>query len=294
MQQTVELEAETQNSDVRDMVEPCYFTLPELQADMLCTLTETLSVLPVTTNPPTLISTIPPGVKLRQATCLGAPRVTAPLSGQLPMSSAFVSGTTVMIRPAPTVTRFSHQMAGQVALVQSAGTTLRAPFITQGTVLPPGAKLLAHVPAQFVPIVTGMPRGKAPSTGAITSTSGAASWMATMQPILPAGGAISTSHPSTVGLSSAPPGGSVVTSAEGTKQAGSEGKAEPGPGASSPSKENAGEKKDSGNEGSDFDPVSAMEWKDGVGQLPGSDLKVGSYPCSDKNRNTGKYVYQMA
>jgi len=103
-----------------------------------------------------------------------------------------------------------------------------------------------------------------------------------MQPILPAGGAICTvtSHPSTVGLSSAPPSGSVVTStlastAEGTKQVGSHSK--PGPGASSPGKENAGEKKDSGNEGSDFDPVSAMEWKDGVGQLPGSDLKVGSY-----------------
>ena len=244
-----------------------------------------LSVLPVTTNPPTLISTIPPSVKLRPAACLGTPRAAAPLSAQLPMSSAFVSGTTVMIRPAPTVTRFSHQMTGQVALVQSAGTTLRAPFITSGTVLPPGAKLLAHVPAQFMPIVTGLPRGKGPSTGAITSTSGAAAWMATMQPILPAGGTTSTvtSHPSTVGLSSAPPGGSVVMSAsastaEGTKQAGSGSKSDPGPGGSSPSKENVGEKKDSGNEGSDFDPVTAMEWKDGVGQLPGSDLKVGSYP----------------
>jgi len=37
MQQTVE--AEKQNSVVRDMVEPRYFTLPELQGDM-CMLTE--------------------------------------------------------------------------------------------------------------------------------------------------------------------------------------------------------------------------------------------------------------
>ena len=264
------------------------YILRSIQVSILCALIlrKLLPVLAANLGMPTLISTMPSSMKLPPNLCLAAPRATTSLSGQLPISSTFVNGTTMMIRPAPPAARFSNQMA----LVQSAGTKMRAPFITPGTVLPPGAKLLAHVPAQFVPMVTSMPRGKAPSGGVLTSTSAtvatsltdATLWMASMQPVLPAGTAgsetLATSNKSTVGVSSAPPGGNVVTSTlvtEGAmKQPTIRSRTDAELSASSPDK--VTERKDSATEGSsDFDPVSAMEWKDGVGNLPGSDLKVG-------------------
>ena len=40
-------------------------------------------------------------------------------------------------------------------------------------------------------------------------------------------------------------------------------------------KDSVDDMKGAGGDGADFDAVGAMEWKDGVGELPGSDLKVG-------------------
>ena len=214
---------------------------------------------------PTLISTMPSTVRYPPNLCLAAARATP--SGQLPLSTPFVSGTTMMIQPAPPVARFGHQMT----LVQSTGTTVRAPFMTPGTILAPGATLLAHLPGKFVPMVAGLPpRGKPPAGVALTSTSAAGSTIPRMH---------ATFNQSR--LSSAAPGRNVVSilpmtaKDAATKHAASDNSPGGEPSTSSQRKQSEASTDDPSNEGSaDFDPVSVMEWKDGVGQLPGSDLKV--------------------